>query len=145
MKILWQILLCSLPPGPWRTVSGSMECPGACRQSMGVTVRVLHSISHLLLDSVARLGDPGTDLDSSRYDLIIDVSADRWWLLQHWNLQINSIIRFLLSAAIIILSHRLLLSNAALSPCNGTSEISSFSLLQEIRTFPGFKSRFLKS
>ena len=50
-----------------------------------------------------------------------------------------------LSAAIIILSHGLLLSNAALSPCNGTSEISSFSLLQEIRSSPGFKSHFLKS
>lgn len=84
------------------------------------------------------------DLGSSRYDLIIDVSADRWRLLQNWNLQINSIIRFSLSAAMVILSHGLLLSNTALSPCNGTSEISVFSLLQEIRSFLGFKSHCLK-
>jgi hypothetical protein len=44
---------------------------------MGGIVRVLRSISRLLLDSVARVWNPVKDLGSSRYDLIIDIYADR--------------------------------------------------------------------
>lgn len=82
---------------------------------------VLNSFSHLLLESVTRLQNHLKESGSSQYDLIIDIYVDRCWLLQNWNLQINFLIRFFLTAAIIILSHRLLLSDAGLSLCNGTS------------------------
>lgn len=55
----------------------ALECPGADHQSMGGIVRVLRSISLLLLDSVARVWNPVKDLGSSRYDLIIDIYADQ--------------------------------------------------------------------
>lgn len=145
MKIPWQILFYSFSPGSWLTVSCSTGAPwslpsgnGRDRESFTFHLIFAGWFHHQTLRSLK-------DLGSSRYDLIIDVSADRWRLLQNWNLQINSIIRFSLSAAIVILSHGLLLSNTALSPCNGTSEISVFSLLQEIRSFLGFKSHCLKS
>lgn len=145
MKILWQTLFYSFSLGWWLTVSCSTGVPWSLppvhgRDCESFTFRITFAwwVHRQTLRSLE-------DLGSSRYDLIIDVSADRWWLLQNWNLQINSIIRFSLSAAIIILSHGLLLSNTALSPCNGTSEISVFSLLQEIRSFLGFKSHCLKS
>lgn len=86
-------------------------------QSLGV----FNSCSHLLLESVPRPQYHLKELASSQYDLIIDIYVDRCWLSKNWNLQINFLIRFFLSVAIITLSYRLLLSNAALSPCNATS------------------------
>jgi len=61
------------------------------------------------------------ELGRPQYDLVIDIYVDRCWLLQNWNLQINSLIRFVLSAAMIILSQKLLPSNTALSLYNGIS------------------------
>ena len=85
-----------------------------------VIVKVFSSFSHLLLEFVISPQNHLKESGSSQSDLTIDIYVDRCWLLQNWNPQINSLIRFFLPAAIIILSQGLLLSNASLSLWNGT-------------------------